>query len=486
MNMKLFFRSIVLGVCLLVIGMADAEAGKGVLVRMEVRGEDVDGAITVSLEGANGGQSQKIVLKDDGVPPDVSAEDGSLTGAALVEDDAFNAKVEINGQTYDGGEVSWSSSEEYRDLVIVYDGDTLSVQAASSSGGAEGSPSSGGAEAASGPPQAGGQDGSGAQGQPSSQGGGFGGQPGPGGPGGAGVSSDSQSGLLFLLLGGGLLGLVGVAWFWSRAGSALSSRQIGLAAQSIPSHFGAELPSISEGLVICVVDESDSEALVVDLLRTLTRDYTVIVGCPSNMPLPIASGGKVYRSPGWRPHHFVESLDDLLDATDEPVAALLLSPTADGSMASDLAELMSPLVHAIVVTHDAVNCDLAQVGCERIEGGWLFRYNEEERRIPVGSHGLEPPWYCPVPEDEEEWGDDDPEELDSFAVEDGEEDADEASDDPEGVIGDEVADDATDMVAQDDGNTVWGEPESAVVGGDESPLDADVDADDGDEQAKDA
>jgi hypothetical protein len=118
---------------------ATAQAGEehGIVTRLSVLGPALD-SYTLILSNDEG--STQLPLADDGEGTDVLAGDNTWTGTAWIAGDTFEIALETSDGTLPGGSISWDEDQEKRDLVLILDGDRLTVSAAVAREQREGAP----------------------------------------------------------------------------------------------------------------------------------------------------------------------------------------------------------------------------------------------------------------------------------------------------------------------------------------------------------
>lgn len=353
-------------------------SSRGVVVRLETGGEEVSAPVVAVLTPKDGGAAVEVQLNDSGTAPDVNAGDQSWAGAASVDADSVSVVLKAGGKTHDGGAVSWSADDRFRELSIRFDGGAMTMDAsvASSTGGDAGGGASGGTSGgasggaggtATGLPPLG--DNAGGGGTGAAAGGAAGGAPTAGGaaPFGGNTmgsrpsavsfpSGQSEQGPgLFIGLGVGLLLLVGVAWLWVRTrrsdGPAPSS---GLVPLPEPPIVGSHVPSLSDGLSLWVSDEATTAEILRPLLATLAQSHRVLLVGPAALQPPPVHGGPVYRAGGTRPSLVGDAADALLRESGAPLAALFVADVGDANTLRDFADVLPPGVGGVVLSaHDA-------------------------------------------------------------------------------------------------------------------------------------
>lgn len=374
----------------------------GLVVRLDTGGASFSGPAVVVVT-PTGGEATRIEVKDDGVPPDVAAGDGTYSSSAWLDGDAFSVAVELGAKTLQGGTVSWNAVDAARDLQVLVKGDSVVAEAGVSAGGNGGEPTPGGG-GSGGPPVEGGgpataSGGSGgtasapfnASGGPSA--GATGGPQNPGAPPLGNRAVSTSDGTLYIGFGLGVLVLVGVAWLWLRNRPAEgSTRPGGLTVVPEPGLLGPGTPSLSDGLSLWLVPEADTDALVRPLLATLARHHRVLLAAPSRVVAPAVFGGPVYRATNIRPSHVGDAAESL-QREGCAVAVLFVGTQADAATLKDYADLLPTGVGSIcVLSQDPGVPALARVTAQRDNGGWSVKTAERTLRLVEGRDGaLEEP-----------------------------------------------------------------------------------------------
>jgi len=102
--------------CLYWLGSQPAWARAGIVARL-VSSTTLDGEITMTLVN-EWGTENVMVLKNDGVAPDVFAGDNTYSASAALEGMEAKVLITINGTTIEAGQVAWQDETTPRDVVI--------------------------------------------------------------------------------------------------------------------------------------------------------------------------------------------------------------------------------------------------------------------------------------------------------------------------------------------------------------------------------
>ena len=363
-------------VLLLASNPAQAEDQHGLIVRLDGAAKDLKGPIVVTLTGKADTSPVTASLADDGNAPDVVAEDGSWAGAASLVGNTFDARVSIAGKDVGGGAVSWSDTDNYRELLVNWTNGSLSIEAANNDGAGGGTPNA----APRGQPPADGTA-TGTQ-QP--------GQAPPGGaPGGPAPTVTFPSGksdpTLTVGLGLGVLVLVGIVWLWfrSRDPDDLPLHQAGLAPLPEPSLLGGPTRSLSEGLSAWV--SADPAALLQPTLATLARRHRVVLVLPPEIMAPPVYGGPVFRAPDHRPNALADTIEALAYVPGASLAVLALDPSLD---VQALADALPEGMGGIVLAGDTDDVAVPAVRVVREDAGWRFEARDTTMLCSASEDGL--------------------------------------------------------------------------------------------------
>ena len=374
-----FARRLAMGlaaVLLLASDPARADDQHGLIVRLDGAAKDLRGPIVVTITGKADSSPVTATLADDGKAPDVVAEDGSWAGAASLVGNTFDARVSIAGKDVGGGAVSWSDTDNYRELLVNWTNGSLSIEAANNDGTGGGNPNA----ASAGPPSGDGT----ATGTPPL------GQAPPGsGSGGPPPTVTFPSGesdpTLTIGLGLGVLVLVGIGWLWfrSRDPDDLPLHQAGLAPLPEPSLLGGPTRSLSEGLSAWV--SADPAALLHPTLATLARRHRVLLVLPPEVMAPPVYGGPIFRAPDHRPKALADTIDALAYVPGAPLAVLAFDPSLD---VQALADALPEGMGGIVLAGDTDDVAVPAVRVVREDAGWRFEARDTTMLCSLAEDGL--------------------------------------------------------------------------------------------------
>ncbi len=371
---------------------------RGLVVRLTTGGEALEGTVTVALH-AEGRPADTIELKDDGAASDVTAADGTWSGATWLAGDDFAVVVHIGSTTIDGGKVSWQASDAARDLAVSLQGGTVTVETGVSGTGVGGPPTEPAGPGAAGDPGAGGGTPS-EPGAPPPPGGPIAsGEPGsmaPGGaPGAAGAlppTSSKADSSLYIAFGLGTLVLVAIAWLWLRNRPAEgASRAGGVTLVPEPGLLGDGTPSLADGLMVWIAGPDDAAALVTPLAATLARHHRVLFAAPSASPAPSVFGGPVFRAANVRPSHLGDAAEALQREGGAPVAVLITGAQPDAGIHKDYADLLPTGAGGVsIVPADPGVAGLGRVTARRDGTVWVLQSGERTMRMIEGPSGFTP------------------------------------------------------------------------------------------------
>ncbi|MBM4391488.1 MAG: hypothetical protein FJ090_10245 [Deltaproteobacteria bacterium] len=369
------------------------DAARGVVVRLDTGGERLDAPVVAVLTPKDGGAAIEIALNDGGTAPDVSAGDNSWSGSASVAADAVSVVLKAGAKSHDGGTVSWSADDRFRELSVSLAGGAIKIDAAVAAGeGGGGSGSGGPTGSVTGEPPLGDMAGGGSVGPTGSAtgepplgdvaGGGSGGTSstpfGSTAPGARPSAVSFPTGGaepdpgLFIGLGVGLLLLVGVAWLWVR------TRQHGKPHETTsfleplpePAVVGKHTPSLSDGLSLWVADADTTTELLEPLLATLAQNHRVLVVGPAALRPPSVHGGPVYRASKPRPNLAADTADALLREPGAPLAVLIVIEIGDVNTLRDFADMLPDRLGGVVLSRQDVDVPWPKVTVTR--DGELF------------------------------------------------------------------------------------------------------------------
>lgn len=388
------------------LGTASAAEKHGMVVRVDLTAAAAQtGAVVAHLKA--GASTFDVPLKDDGTPPDVTADDKSHSGTGWFEGDTFEVSVTVGTTTIPGGTVSWKPEDDARDLTLTVSGSTLTAEASAGQLG----PKVGGPPA-TGPSPNGNEPGAdvtpplGPDGKPlihtPPPGGPVPGGPLAGGAASAGAAPDAAAHaaapgadaprlaplarpaadpLAYIGVGVGLLVLAGLLY------TAASSRgRRAPDALPEPGLVGPTTPSLSGAPTPWLTDAADMPALAEALLRTIARHRRVVVAADGWTPAPV-HGGPVYKAPAADPKSVARLVDALLDDGGAPVAVLLVGD-ADAARIAGVERALKG--HAALVAVGTVAPESASTGVTARRDGpvWTLRTAAGECTATVTADGF--------------------------------------------------------------------------------------------------
>lgn len=338
-------------------GTAMAAGEAGVIVRLEPGGQAIGEAPEIRLTPVSGEAALVAKLNDDGLPPDVAADDGRWAGVAMTTLNSFQVAVTVGGETIEGGVVSWPDDKPARDLVVTlgWDGVTLQAIGSEQPSGADGTAGDGPGGALSEPAVGDARPGDGA--------------PGGLGPGGeAGMlppvpmdpsnraaapasPSSATAGSVpwaWAVLGISVLALTGL--FVLRGGERSSgSANTDLERAPEPPIFGPGSPAVHTGVSIWHVQWSDRDAFLHGLVASLAEYHRVLlVGAGSN-PAPMV-GGPVYVSSETNLRLLRSTVDALRAQPGPRVVVVLVDPDPSLARVRALEGLLTQGLGGLIVT----------------------------------------------------------------------------------------------------------------------------------------
>ena len=342
----------------------------GIVARVDLRGgEAAEPALLVLTPAA--GEPLEVGLHDGGEPPDVEAADGIFSGAGWTEGDDFTLTLKLGQRVLDAGRVSWSPSDEQRDLALTMTGEMITAEASVS-------PSRG--SAPQGSPQA--AEPGGEQAGP----GGPGGEPNPGG----GGREDRGFRMMPLLgLGLGLAALIALLWWWRQpSGEESGADASGPLPLPEPGLVGSRFPSLSEGLALWSASAADAPRLLGPLLTTIARHHQVALMAPPQLTPPPVHGGPVYRVEGTRPPHLERLVTRLQRRGGRGVAAVIVLDQVDAAELRALADHLPPGVGGVALVVDAPEVALPTVRVSAQGDHFLLESKAGQTMARVGPEGL--------------------------------------------------------------------------------------------------
>ncbi len=342
------------------------------VVRLDVGTEPVEKPVVARVKPLLG-EVVEIQLKDDGTPPDVTAGDGTWSGASFGSGDEFAVSASLGATTFEGGAISWTADDAQRDLTMTLRNGMLTAEAGVSASAPTGNPVPGadGAPTPGGPAR-----------EPTSPGG----ASAPAGP----ASETSGDATLYVAFGVGglLLAVLGYLWYQRRpdGGNDLPDDVVRLPELGI---LGADTPAISAGLSVWVGAPKDAHDLVRPALATLARHHRVLVAAPKHGALPAVRGGPVYRITEENPRQIADAIDGLNDRGGPPLAVLVLGESWTAEKIRKLAASLPDGVGGIVLSMEAPAVSLPVLHCARRDAIWALRFGEIEVLARDGAQGLE-------------------------------------------------------------------------------------------------
>lgn len=374
---------------LLCFEAAAQETSNGIVVRLETGGKSFSEPVVAVLTPKGGGKAVEAVLNDSGTLPDVKAGDQSWSGAAFIADDTVSVVLKAGQDVHDGGTVSWTADDRFRELAVRFSDGVMTIDASVAAAGA----GPGSDATATGLPPLGDEAGGGsastvADGATPSTGGSntMGARP-------SAVSFPKESALkpeLFIGLGVGLLLLVGMAWLAMRNRRSESSPQAsGLVPLPEPALVGAHTPSLSDGLSLWVADEATTTELLGPLLATLAREHRVLLVGPTALQPPPVRGGPVYRVTSARPSLAGDAADALLREAATPLAVLFLAKVVDGNTLRDYADVLPPGVGGLVLSSNDPDVPWRKVQVTREGALFVLTTTSGQDRVSARERGLE-------------------------------------------------------------------------------------------------
>ncbi len=126
MPKTLSYMRLILFFVLAGVSLAPSEAwSNGVLVRLKTD-RTVEDPVLVEL-AADGSETNRVELRDDGKQPDVTAGDGLWAGALSLPHSSVAVTLVLGEDLFDGGTVEWSATDTPRDIDLNLRGNELTA-----------------------------------------------------------------------------------------------------------------------------------------------------------------------------------------------------------------------------------------------------------------------------------------------------------------------------------------------------------------------
>jgi hypothetical protein len=353
----------------LVSGTALADPTTGILVRLEAEGQLFTESPVIELTPTSGGDAVRVVLSDGGAAPDVVANDGQWAGVALQDARSIRVRAILNGETKDGGSVSWEDGANSRELTLSDGWTGLQSHAGVAT---TGSHRQVGQKAAARREE---KRGSGTRGRSTEA---------------ASVASATARGWVdWLPLAGGLICLLIGAGLGIR-NSRPPIRPMRLARLPEPPILGPGTPALHQGLSLWKTTPEDRDTITTALLRTMATHHRVLLVHPQSAVPPTALGGPVYRTTDATPARVEDHLIDLFERPGLPVSVLFV---VDAPSTGDIAayrSLLEPDVGGILLYTGPVADQAPDIEVEHADHRIVLRAEGHSIPVSLTDQGLAP------------------------------------------------------------------------------------------------
>jgi len=354
----------------------------GIVARL-VSSTTLDGEVTMTLVNESGTENV-MVLKNDGVSPDVYPNDNTHSASGSLDGMEATVLITIDGETTEVGEVAWQDETTPRDLVITMGEGLLTVE----QGMVTRPPSNGELEAQ-------GQEVEGA---------------GPVPPSGrdapvrepnvtfgsatstsANRSSETDDTTLYLLAGALVLVLALAAFLWLRApnagaSSARASRHYEI--QPEPGLLGSTTPALTDGLSTWKASSADADDFLPMLLQAMAQHHQVLVVTDEDTQLPLVAGGPVYRARAAAAVAVADAAISLVDQPGLPLAVLVRQEKISAALLNDYATLLTPDVGVVALISNIDGEHGYDVEISRAMGGWRVQRGDSGVHIGMTEWGV--------------------------------------------------------------------------------------------------
>lgn len=362
-----------------------AEGATGIVVRLITGGETVDSPVVATLTNADG-TAHTATLLDNGEPPDVNPGDHHYSGSTMLEGESFTVTLSLGDATEEVGEVSWPTDVTARDLVITrYEGIVTLETGAGSNDMPAGQPAASG-DAGPSP----GPEGVAAP----AEGGTMARAPAVSFPDDSSAVDPSDDATLYVIGGVLLLILAGVAFLWFRPqedaepGAARFTGSDQAHRMPEPGLLGDGTPSMSDGACVWHVDAADTDDFIGLLLGSIAAHHRVLVVSPGAAPLPLVSGGPVYKMKNPRPSHVSQTLESLSRAPGLGFSIFIRATEMNAQTISEYCETLPQDVGTAILVNSEHTGPENSVRVSRESDGWSIVSGSTTVRLTMNSWGM--------------------------------------------------------------------------------------------------
>lgn len=357
------------------------------VAHLDVRKAQLNAPATIRMV-SEAGETTEFTVADDGKAPDVVAGDAQYAAIAAAAPGTFKITLVSGDRQWSADAVTIDNTDDPTDLKIVLDGDTLTAQTQASPGATGGQPT--------GPPTTG---------------------PAARPPGEGDVDPDSTAipprgaattppvtapvppaaegggmsdGMLFVILGLGLIVVLAVMWFWP-GGRKTSSRGGGMTLTKLPEpgFLSPRLPSLSDGLQVWITEEADVSDLAGAVVASLAAHHQVLLVARTGVTIPPVAGGPVYRLNGTRPGRLADAAEQMVD-DGANLAVVIVQPDASTDGVGDYADVIPAQVGGIVFARSNPEKDIPTVRVTQTEAGWTLSAGDFTLPVRADRSGLVP------------------------------------------------------------------------------------------------
>ncbi len=328
----------------------EALAISGIAVRLSAVETELVEPLVVQF-ASDGQDTVSVALKDDGQVPDVFEGDNLYTGSGMLADGPFTVTVSASNKSWQGGEVSWTTTDGPRDLDLTLKDNVLTARTSQSEAplpGPDGQVPTAVAQGGESP----------VGGAP------IGNAAGPGttrhwsespdGPQ-SGSSSTETDESSYLFIGAGFLILAALGVFWLRGGPLEDEDDIrGLRVLPPPGLWGEGSPSALDGMACWQIAKADREAFIEATVRRLSPHYRLLIIGDVAESLPAVHGGPVYQGTAKNALQAGDLAEDVLALSPTRLVVVLVKGPNTTEHATDYRDMLPKNLCCIALNSDEV------------------------------------------------------------------------------------------------------------------------------------
>ena len=317
----------------------EAHAISGIAVRLSAVETELVQPLVVEFS-SDGQDTISVALKDDGQVPDVFEGDNLYTGSGMLADGPFTVTVSASNKSWQGGEVSWTTTDGPRDLDLTLKDDVLTARTSQSEAplpGPDGQVPTAAAQGGENP--VGGAPIGNATGPQSS----------------SSSSSTETDESSYLFIGAGFLILAALGVFWLRGGPLEDEDDIrGLRVLPPPGLWGEGSPSALDGMACWQIAKADREAFIEAIVRRLSPHYRLLIIGDVAESLPAVHGGPVYQGTAKNALQAGDLAEDVLGLSPTRLVVVLVKGPNTAEHATDYRDMLPKNLCCISLNTDEV------------------------------------------------------------------------------------------------------------------------------------